>query len=388
MQIYLSLQGGYSLLVAEPLYFESPLMIQAAIVFIVLALIITLITLGVVYYNRVRTYIYNRTVRKSENIILGELNEHVFSYDELDEIPGKELERSMNKLERLKQKSPVFKESLIHVLVLFRHNITGTVTKIISATYDRLRLAEVTMSKLRSKFWFHKTQGLNEVLEMRDGSSLTEVRKLSKDQNIDVRVSAYATLIELESNSKFDFLETEREPLSEWHQIYLLDTVDKAKPYQIPNFTKYLGVKNDSVLLLVLKFIMHFKQFEAIQGLVTLLKHPNERIRNHAICALGSLNADEVESELIDIYPKETNKNKAEILASLGNIASGNSIEFLVAKFLNAEHYTLLKNAVLAITNHAASIRDRALNSLPVLDEEQKAMIRHFQEPLNQYGIN
>lgn len=303
-------------------------------------------------------------------------------YDSSEDIPESELNTTVKNLEGIRNENPVFRQVMIRLFIYFKHNLTGNISSLITATYFRLRLNELTINKLKSRFWFTKAQGLKELQDINYNDAEHYIIPLLNSGNLDVRVEAYAALIKLQTPQSFAFLEEEQEALSSWHQIVLFDAVTKTEHREVPEFGSFLKVNNKSIIQLSIKLLLYYKQFDAIPELMRLLDNSDETIRNQAICALGELDAEDAEQKLISIYPTEHNKNKSQILLAIGGIASGKALSFLSDKFLKADHYTILKSAAAAIMSHPVAIRDRILESLNNLDEEQKAMIKHFEDPL------
>lgn len=365
-----------------------PLLIQVTGLVTLSAGLVIILTMSAIYIHRIRSAKFEHDVQEAEMIILNELNSHLLKYNTITEIPQGELTKTVVRLNALKNRNEIFEQSLIKLLVYFKLNLSGAITRIISSAYSRLKLRQFTLDKLNSRMWFVKTQGLTEAQEMKDNHAIPAVSSLIADENDDVRVAAYTALIKLNSKEPFAFLASEKEELSEWHQILLMDAILKADGLEIPEFKVYLTTENKSIILLATKLICHYQQFDAIPKLLSMLDHEDTFIRNQIICALGMLNATSAEERLMKQYPTENNKNKSQILSTLGVIASGFSIDFIRDKFLKAEHFSLLKSAGAAIIAHPEKIRQEILHSLKGLDEEQMAVIRHYEEPLNIYGIH
>ena len=368
--------------------FDYPLLVKIAALISLIALAFIIITLLIIYFNRIKTAARKKNEKIAERVIVKELSERFLIYNTIREIPEDELTYAVNKLKELKNTSLVFRKTLVKILVHFKRNLNGAIVEIINSAYLWLGLREFSLSKLKSRWWFTRTEGLVELKEMNDIDSLSEISGLMKDSNIDVRVTAYSALIKLKANNSFSFLREETSQLSEWHQIFLLDVIGKVPDLVIAELGPYLETKNNSIVLFCLKVIIHYKQFGAIPAMINMLDHEDEQVRNQLINALGLLNAEEAEEKLIEIYSGEHNKNKSQILTALGNISSGVSLDFIKEKFLKADHYILLKSAAEAIVSHSNELKKDAIASLPNLDDEQKAMLKHFEEPLNLYGIH
>lgn len=382
MQIHFDLKGILCLIFANISIFNTPLLIKIATIVSIIALLAGLFTFATIIYNRVQKQRLRKAESEAEILITDELNDHILTYDSISDIPENELNQSLQKLDALKNKSAVFKQVLIRVLVYFKHNLTGNITQSITSAYQRLNLKEATLSKLNSALWFTKAQGLKELQEINDGDAAQSINALTANKHIEVRIEAYSALQKIHAPNAFDFLKTEEEELSNWHQILLFSAITNSGHEVIPEFRNYFDTQNKSVILLSIKLILHYKQFESVPALISLLSHKNEIIRNQAICALGVLDATEAEEKLISIYPTERNKNKSQILLAIGNIASGNALSFIRDKFLKADHYSILKSAAAAIMAHPANLKDKILSGLTNIDDEQKAMIKHFEDPL------
>lgn len=366
---------------------DNPLIIRIAAFIAVIAFLCIVITMVVIFYNRVSKVKAQKTADDAEVEILEELNEHILLYDSVNQIPVQELNETVMHLNELKNKNEIFRRSMIRLLVYFQTNLSGSFARLFSSAYSRLKLREFTLRKLKSPFWFLKTQGLTEVQRMRDGHSLPEVYILTSDKNQDVRVAAYTVLLKLKAKYCFDFLIMEKEELSEWHQIMLEDGAIKTSGLDIPEFKNYLTSENRSIILLCIKLIVDFKQFNAVPDLVLNLNCDDELIRNQVIQALGELNAASAEERLIEKYETESVLNKASILITLGQISSGEALGFIKDKFLQAEHSLILKSAAAAITAHPESMKKRVIDRLPDLNSEQEAALKHFTEPLKDYGL-
>jgi HEAT repeat protein len=368
---------------------DLPLLIKIAVIVIMIALCIIFFTLIVINYNRNKTFIEAQEAQQAETLILNELNAHFLNYDSISDMPENELQKTVGNLIKLKNRSAISRQVLVNLLVYFKHNLTGNITRIITSVYYQLNLSETTLSKLKSIFWVTKAQGLKELQAINNSQSADTVIELLGDKHVSVRVEAYSALIKLQHKATFSFLSNEKQELSEWHQILLFDAIIKTRLPETADFKDFLSSTNCSLITLSIKLILYYKQFEAIPELIKLLTHPNEIIRHDAICALGELDAHAAEEKLIEIYAKEHNKNKARILITIGEIASGKGINFIMDKFLKADHYTILKSAAAAIMAHPENLRTEILNNLTNLDAEQAAIIKHFEDPLiRAHGIH
>jgi hypothetical protein len=367
---------------------DYPFIIQLAALLSLIGFTIICVTMFVIYLNRLKGASAKKNKKIAEKIIYEEISDRFLVYNAINEIPPVELEFTVNKLSRLKNKSKLFSDTLIKTLVHFKLNLSGATVDMINSAYSWLGLKEFILKKLKSTLWFIRIEGLNEIQEMNDTSSLSDIRNMTKDRNIDVRVTAHAALIKLKTEDCFSFLEHESDQLSHWHQIFLFDSLNQVPDVQLPDFTVYLSTRNESMIIFCIKIIVHYKRFEVVPKMIELLNHKDKEVRNNVIWALGLLNTEEAEDQLKTIFPNEQIDNKSQILLALGNIASGNSLNFIITQFLKNDNHLLLKSAAEAITLHGTLLKYEIQNKLTNLSEEQKAMFKHFQEPLNLHGVH
>ena len=364
-----------------------PFLIQLTAILSSIAFIIICATIVFIFINRIRKAGFKRDIVKAEKIVYEDLSDNFLIYNTLSEIPEEKLEQELNRLSKLKNSSKIFRQALIETMVKFKLNLSGTMVEIIEVAYLRLGLNKLVVSKLKSSIWSKRAEALNQIQEMNDHSSLAQVDTATKDPNIDVRVNAYAALIRLSASNRFTFLTEEKQQLSAWHQVYLLDAVSKSTNLQLPDFSDFLKVDNKSIISLCIKIIVHYKRFETIPTMIGLLNRRDEELNYQLIEALGLLNAEEAEEGLKEIYQQEPENNKSQILLALGNIASGASLHFINTEFLKNSSHLLLKSATQAMAQHRSGFTTQVLQMTQNLTDGQQLMLKHFKEPLNLHGI-
>ena len=219
---------------------DMPFIIKIAGLVIMVAICMILFTLIAINYNRNKRYEERDEANEAEALILTELNEHILQYDSITDMPENELQQSVSKLNAIKNRSAISRQVLVNLLVYFRHNLTGNITRVITSVYYRLNLSQTTLSKLKSMFWFTKAQGLKEMQEIHNSQSADSILELVKDEHVEVRVEAYSALLKLNQKNTFSFFSNEKDELSEWHQILLFDAITKAQISEIPDFKIYL----------------------------------------------------------------------------------------------------------------------------------------------------
>jgi HEAT repeat protein len=179
------------------------------------------------------------------------------------------------------------------------------------------------------------------------------VKTFLNNPSSDIRIEAQAAYIILNKAHSFDFLADVKEPIQDWHQLVLMDLICKIHPKELPHFSTWLNSKNKSVIELCLKLIRHFQQFDAIEKVIHLLKHPDNEIKLHCIQILGEFEVSSAEPALLDCYNSQTVELQAPILKVLGRINSGNQLQFLL-KAAAAPQFEIAYEASAALLAHGA----------------------------------
>ena len=124
-----------------------------------------------------------------------------------------------------------------------------------------------------------------------------------------------------------------------------------------------------------------FRQQSSVSKLIQLLKSENESVRLAALKSIRSLNASQAEKNVIEIYPKENEEMKFEILKTLEAIGSLHSISFLEKILQPPLHeYQLLIQAariLLSLGNKGQEIIDNIFRNS---GEEMQLIINHAKD--------
>jgi hypothetical protein len=146
-----------------------------------------------------------------------------------------------------------------------------------------------------------------------------------------VRIEAQNTMLRFNGFYGLRFLDTASYPISEWHQLKLLEELAQLPPDDFTGIDHWLNSNNDSVVLFALKLVRNYHLFQFHQHLTQLFIHQNEDIRRHTIITIKEIPDETTANSLIEIYPKETTRNQLEILAALKDLAMDSEVPFIVS---------------------------------------------------------
>ncbi|MFM6954131.1 MAG: HEAT repeat domain-containing protein [Sphingobacteriaceae bacterium] len=238
-------------------------------------------------------------------------------------------------------------------IVRFHQEFTGKTAEVLRELFLALKLEKLAYKRLKDSNWENRVLGIKILAQLNVRWAAPKLLALCDDEVGTLRMEAQAAFLKLSDEAPFRFLDRATEHILEWHQLELLEVINKAKGLSLPSFSKWLTAKNDTVVILCLKLIRQYQQFDALPYLVELLDHKNSHIRLLAIELLGQFEAYAYETELLQRYPSASQAEKLAILHAIGQIASGEQLDFLQAQLLE-ESYELVFQALMAIKNHGA----------------------------------
>ncbi|MGC1516501.1 MAG: HEAT repeat domain-containing protein [Maribacter sp.] len=297
-----------------------------ALLFVVLA---DFCSIGIFY---LRNRIGNQTVRRKQKKIQFSpmISEFVFYED------SQNLEEKKNYLNLKIQIRELMKDNfdrlvLTEILLDLRKDLSGQSQQVIKELYIDLGLHNDAFKKLFSLRWQVVSKGIFELTAMEVKESYSLIIKLINHRQSTIRKLAEIAVVTLEEDGIAHFLDKTKYKISEWQQLKLLDILRHKPNFTAPDFSLWLTSNNTHVVLFALRLIKYFKQSNALQSTVTLLKHKKRAIRLEAIGCIKEFYFAEALPTLKLIYPKANSDVKIEILDAIGEIGTDKDIDFLNA---------------------------------------------------------
>jgi hypothetical protein len=251
-------------------------------------------------------------------------------------------------------KKKAFRLVLTRELVEARKSFSGGAGENLLTLYKRLNLQEVTLEKLRSKHWYIKAQGIQELAHMNQKDKLDKIYKLADDKNELVRMEAQLAVVQLSGFEGLKFLDNLSYHLSDWQQVKLLSELRGAHQSSSASVEGWLKSTFSTVVLFSLKLIAVYQHFELYASVIRCLSHVESKVRLQAILTLKEIYTDETASELISIYQAEGLHNKLKILNVLMQIGTREILPFLFTEMQNENNQVKMEaaRAVSAIGTH------------------------------------
>ena len=218
---------------------------------------------------------------------------------------------------------------LSEVLMDLRSDVSGSARETLLALYQNLGLDADAYVKLKSWRWEKVSQGIHELTEMQVDTSYTFIRKFINDKRSVIRKQAQLATVTLRAEGISYFMDTARYRISEWQQLKLIEILRQREDFDPPRFRAWLTSENRDVVLFALRLIRHYRQNDAAQALLTLLKHRNADIRLAAVECLREFRVVEAREPLQMMFRKSGEELKLVILDTLSLIGLPDDLPFL-----------------------------------------------------------
>ncbi|AYD48854.1 HEAT repeat domain-containing protein [Arachidicoccus soli] len=243
--------------------------------------------------------------------------------NELYEIPVDEI--YLNALQ-----NDQYKDWFLQELVEAEASLKGESAQNIRLLYEQLELHKISFSKLKSRKWYTKAKGIQELYLMRNKMYLSQILELTYHPNEYVRSEAQIGMVSLEGFKGLIFLDELVLPISTWNQIRLLNHLSDI-PYQdFLNIEHWLGSSNESVIIFALRLIEAYHLFNYLEEVTSILSHRSIEVKLAALQSLQQVYDERTELKIVDYYIHFSQLSlKLKALETLGVIGADKSLNLL-----------------------------------------------------------
>jgi len=277
---------------------QAPVLIQIGFL-IVLALIICIITL-IISLRAIRSYlnIKGKEIIKNKKEFEALVVEYLYSGTGFDELSEKQLAI----ITRIKDAiiSTSKRKSVITILSNLMNEVSGEMSDSIKTLYHKIGLITYATQRLESKKWHIVAKAIVELRRFKVYETQDKVATFLNHPRKEIRKEAQLYSVHLFKFNGLSFLDDLETPLSEWHQLLLLEALLNLENQKICDITPWLKSSNTSVVLFALKLVKIYTQFERKETLIELLSHPEKEVRVYTLKVLKELFGYEAEESLIE----------------------------------------------------------------------------------------
>lgn len=360
----------------ENQFLSFPLLIKVAYIGIFITFLITITCYCIVFIRRLRQAFMNVKMKKWKADIDNILTNSIIVFNSED-YQEEDIHRISNNLKKLPMHKAVVRQLIIDELMFLHKNFSGKVNTLISTVYTWLELEKHSSRKLKSWRWHIKASGIEELSELGIDSVAGQLLKYVNSKNITLRMQAQSGYLQLSKTDPFAFLDYVDQNLLPWHQINLMDVLNRRKDIPLPVFSKWFTSKNDSVVIFCIRLMVRFHQMESVKDLLKLIKHPNEEIRKEMIIAIGELTLVDSERHLTIHFLNESALCRLEIIKTVGKIASGDELDFLSRQVFSPT-FEMRFEAAKAIQKHGDMGEPILYKLLETVPAENKSVVLHM----------
>lgn len=198
-----------------------------------------------------------------------------------DEVTFKELKEQDDFSKQWKKKR--YRDQFLKELIKLRRVYGGEFGKKLQEFYRASGLLKLSYEKIRSSKWYLKCEGIQELSEMGIKKAAPIIQEHTKSGNDTLKMVALIEVIHLKGIEGLNLLKDYEEPLNDWIQLNLLDSI-KESGYtgEIPDFGYLLEAKNDSLIVFGMRLISFFHQTQHLDTIRELVNSPSRKIRLQA----------------------------------------------------------------------------------------------------------
>ena len=319
-------------------YFGKSVALVNALIFIILASFVTMVVLLI-------TMLLNRRSMEKEAKLRQYLLEQYQSLI-IDYLFGNTTSEAFKSIASDNYRRQVLIDQMIDVSV----NLKGDSENKLTRLYMELALDRDSIRRAHSRKWHLRIKGFRELAFMGIKAANDEMYKSLNSRNEILRMEAQIALVRLSDNEHFDFLSKLERPFSLWEQITLHDLILQHN-IPVPEFKKWLGSPNPTVVMFALRMIREFKQRDAEPEIKIALLHRDHRVSQLAVEVAGDLDLRGTLDTMKRMYKFQDYNGCLEIVKSMGKMPEQAMMGFLKLVLDKEDDVQLQIEAVKAIEN-------------------------------------
>lgn len=242
------------------------------------------------------------------------------------------------------------RQVLVDQMIDVSVNLKGETGEKLTRLYEDLNLDRDSIQRARSRSWHVKIKGFRELAFMNIKKANSEMYKALNSKNEILRMEAQIALVRLSDEEPFGFLSHLKKPFSLWEQITLHDLLVQHD-IPVPEFTRWLGSPNPTVVMFALRMIREFRQTDAEPEVRKVLLHRDSGVSQLAVQVAGDLNMRSTLETMKRMYKFQEYNSCLEIVRAMGKMPDLSMMGFLKLVLDKEDDVQLQIEAVKAIEN-------------------------------------
>ena len=186
--------------------------------------------------------------------------------------------------------NPLYKRVAIKSIISLHNNYSGNYSTRLEHFYSESGLAQYSMEKLNSEKWKFVVEGIRDLSGMNYVKAYQKIQYLKDHRNSLVQTEALLGMIKLKGLQELFKFRKSSIYLNDWIQSNILYMVKKFNIPAPPDLHELLNSKNESLALLTIRLITHYKLVEHYDALFSFHQHTtNSRLKQEINVGLKKL---------------------------------------------------------------------------------------------------
>lgn len=253
-----------------------------------LVICIILISLAIFFF--LVTTIYLRLRKKRRKTLRQRYAQHIerilFSIA-FDQATMTDLRRDKDFNRRWKKK--VYRNQFLEELIKLHRLYGGDIALKLQEFYRISGLLKLSYHKIRSGKWYLKCEGIQELSEMEIKKAAPIILEHTKSQNDTLKMVALIEVLHLQGLKGISLLQDYKEPINDWIQLNLLESIKEAQTSEVPEFGFLLKSSNQSLIIFGLRLVSLYHQNQYLPQVKDLQLSSSYQVRLQAERTLGKL---------------------------------------------------------------------------------------------------
>ena len=140
----------------------------------------------------------------------------------------------------------------------------------------------LSYEKIRNRNWYLKCEGIQELSEMEIQKAASIIFKLTLSENETLKMVALTEFLHLKGLEGLYLLKNYDQPLNDWIQLNLLESIKEKQINEVPDFGYLLQSKNSSLVVFGLRLISLFQQNQHLETISALKESSLRKVRLEA----------------------------------------------------------------------------------------------------------
>lgn len=176
-----------------------------------------------------------------------------------------------------------YRQQFLSELIKLHRLYGGEIAYHLRRCYTDFRLIQLSYAKIRSRKWEIKCAGIQELSEMEIKKAVPVILEHTKSENDTLKMVALIEVLHLSGLNGLSLLKDYQEPLNDWIQLNLLESIKESNKDHVPNFSYLLESNNETIVVFGLRLVKLFHQNQHLSAVNELTASPSRKIKVEAM---------------------------------------------------------------------------------------------------------